>query len=118
MDVAVTLVILGAVAFAIGLAIWRYRQEQKVLAGLGPREQVDYLIGKGWAIESQTDVIVSLTRGKPVNHLLHFFVGFFTLGAWWVFVWLPLSIFGGVKRRTVAANKWAGESVAQRVETQ
>lgn len=28
--------------------------------------------------------------GKTPNHILHFLLGFVTVGFWWIFVWLPL----------------------------
>ena len=60
------------------------------------------LIALGYRIESRTSTQIVYVSGKPVNHLLHFFVGLFTLGIWWLFVWLPIGIFGGEKRRIVA----------------
>ena len=41
-----------------------------------------------------------MVRGQRVNHLLHFIVGFLTLGLWWV-VWLILALTGGEKRKTI-----------------
>lgn len=30
---------------------------------------------------------------RTPNHLLHFALGFLTVGAWWLLVWLPLCLF-------------------------
>ena len=40
----------------------------------------------GWRVESQSDYQAVLAKGKPTNHVLHFFIGLFTLGVWWC-VW-------------------------------
>lgn len=52
-------------------------------------------------MESRTDRQVVLVKGHRPNHLLHFFIGLFTLGLWWLLVWLPLTIFGGEKRKVL-----------------
>jgi hypothetical protein len=59
------------------------------------------LIALGYRIESRTSTQIVYVSGKGVNHLLHFFIGLLTIGVWWLFVWLPLGIFGGEKRRIV-----------------
>ena len=60
---------------------------------------------RGARIESQSDFQAVLIKGKAVNHLLHFIVGLFTLGAWWV-VWLILVIAGGEERQIVAVDEF------------
>ena len=47
---------------------------------------------EGWTVVDRNDRDASsvlMLPGKPVNHLLHFLVGVFTCGLWWV-VWLIL----------------------------
>ena len=61
---------------------------------------VDELVAQGWRIESESAEYVFLVRGRPVNHLLHFLVGIFTLGLWWI-VWILVAANGGEKRHTV-----------------
>lgn len=58
------------------------------------------LVAQGYRIESQTDTMAALVKGKPVNHILHLLLGFPTLGFWWL-VWIFLIITGGEKRSQV-----------------
>jgi len=51
---------------------------------------------------TRTDTQAILVAGHRPNHLLHFFLGVFTLSLWWIFVWLPIAIFGGEKRIVLA----------------
>ena len=47
---------------------------------------------EGWVVVDRNDrdaSAVLMLPGKPVNHLLHFLVGIFTCGLWWI-VWLIL----------------------------
>lgn len=57
----------------------------------------------GWRIESQTDDTVVMVRGRRPNHLLHFLISGFTIGAW-VPVWIVLSIRGGETRQMVVVD--------------
>ncbi len=57
----------------------------------------------GARIESQSDTMAVVVYGKRVNHLLHFFIGVFTLGIWWI-VWLLLALSGGEKRNVVTVD--------------
>lgn len=67
----------------------------------------------GGRIESQSDYQAVVITGKKVNHLLHFLVGFFTFGLWWL-VWLALAIFGGEKRNLVSVDEF-GNVLVQKV---
>lgn len=58
---------------------------------------------KGWRVENRSDGQATIAKGKPVNHLLHFLLSVFTLGAWLV-VWLCIAVFGGVSRRLVTVT--------------
>lgn len=64
-------------------------------------------------MESQSDYQAIIVTGKKVNHLLHFFIGVFTIGAWWLFVWLPLAIFGGEKREIIQVDDY-GNALVQK----
>jgi hypothetical protein len=55
-------------------------------------------------LESRADTSVVLVRGRPVNHLLHFFVGLFTCGLWWVW-WLVYAIMGGETRELLSVDE-------------
>ena len=68
----------------------------------------------GWRIENRSDYQAQVAKGAKVHHLLHFFIGLFTLGLWWLFVWLPLIVFGGVTRRIVTVDLY-GNTVTQKV---
>ena len=62
-------------------------------------------VSSGKRIESQTDVMAVLVKGRRVNHLLHFFVGIFTLGLWW-WVWAFLAITGGERRQVITVDDY------------
>jgi hypothetical protein len=62
-------------------------------------------VGQGYRIESQSDTMAVLVVGKRVNHLLHFFVGIFTLGAWWI-VWAIMAIAGGERRKMLTVDEY------------
>lgn len=55
-------------------------------------------------IESQADSQAVLVFGKTPNHLLHFFIGLFTLGFWWV-IWLILAITHKERRRLILVDE-------------
>lgn len=73
----------------------RPRSEAERLAG----KSMDDLIAEGWRIESESADYVFLVKGARVNHLLHFIVGIFTLGLWWI-VWIAIAAQGGERRHT------------------
>ena len=62
-------------------------------------------VAAGARIESQSDTMAVLVRGKKVNHILHFLIGIFTLGFWWI-VWLILAITGGEKRQLITVDDY------------
>jgi hypothetical protein len=55
-------------------------------------------------IESQSDVQAVIVFGRKPNHLLHFLIGVFTLGAWWI-VWLILSIAQTETKRMITVDE-------------
>lgn len=60
---------------------------------------------QGWRVQSQSATQAQLVKGKRPSHLLHFFIGLLTLSLWWIFVWLPISIFGGEKHRLLTVDE-------------
>ncbi|WP_081343505.1 DUF2510 domain-containing protein [Mycobacteroides chelonae] len=44
--------------------------------------------------QASASVAVAISTGRSVNHLLHFVLTILT-GGLWLFVWIPLAIFGG-----------------------
>lgn len=59
----------------------------------------------GWRVESRTDYQATFAKGHRHSHGLHLFLSIVTLGLW-LFVWVPLSVFGGEKRRTVWVDEY------------
>lgn len=70
---------------------------------------VSELVSQGYRPESTTETQAVLARGKRVNHLLHLILSLITFGAW-VFVWVPLAIFGGEKRVVLSVDEWGNVS--------
>jgi len=67
-------------------------------------------IARGARIESQSDFQAVLVHGRRPNHLLHFIVGIFTLGFWWL-VWIGIAIFGGEKRQMAQVDEFGNASI-------
>ena len=63
--------------------------------------QVAKLLRSGYHIEVQTAEVTQLTKGHPVNHILHLLLSVFTLGLW-LPVWLLVALVSGEKRKVVA----------------
>lgn len=74
--------------------------------------QIQTAVAKGGRIESQSDTVAIVVTGKKVNHLLHFIIGIFTLGFWWI-VWIILAISGGEKRQMITVDEF-GRPLVQR----
>lgn len=66
-------------------------------------QQVDEHLRYGWQIESRTDNLASLRRGKPINHVLHLILTLLTCFAW-ALVWIGLVIFAGEKHKTISTQ--------------
>ena len=62
-------------------------------------------VAGGARIESQSDYQAVIVQGHRVNHLLHFFIGIFTLGLWWL-VWIVIAITGGEKRQMATVDEF------------
>ena len=58
----------------------------------------------GWRVESRSDFNATLVRGRRVNHLLHFLIGLFTFGVWWL-LWILITVTGGERRQALTFNE-------------
>lgn len=67
--------------------------------------QVQWYVRQGWRIESRAPTQVALLRGKRTNHVLHLLLSILTFGLWAIFVWLPIGLAGGVKRRVLTLDE-------------
>jgi hypothetical protein len=65
----------------------------------------------GWQVESRSDYHATLAKAKNHSHGLHLFLSIITFGLWALFVWLPLSVFGGLKRKMLGINGYGSVSV-------
>jgi hypothetical protein len=75
-------------------------------------ERITALVGSGWRVESQADFNAVLVKGHRPNHILHLILSLLTLFLWAIFVWLPICIFGGEKRRTLSVDEQGGLRLA------
>jgi len=87
----------------------RAPEERKALLANALQGQV----AGGARIESQGDFQAVVVRGHRPNHLLHFLIGVFTLGLWWI-VWFFIAVFGGEKRQMVSVDDF-GNVLVQKV---
>ena len=65
---------------------------------------------QGARVESNADYQAVMVGGGRINHLLHFFVGLFTCGWWWI-VWVFLALTGGEKRYIVRTDEFGNTLV-------
>ncbi len=63
-------------------------------------------VAAGGRVESQADTMAVMVKGKKVNHILHFLLGFPTLGVWWLTVWPFLVLTGGEKRSMIQVDEY------------
>jgi hypothetical protein len=55
-------------------------------------------------IESQSDSQAVVVFGRTPNHILHFLIGLFTLGVWWI-VWLIIALTHRERKRVITVNE-------------
>jgi len=60
---------------------------------------------QGARVESRTQFQAVIVSGRPVNHILHAILTFFTCFAWGL-VWLIISGTGGEQRQAVEVDPW------------
>jgi len=75
-------------------------------------QEVARAVAAGARVESQSDFMAVVVKGKRVNHILHFLIGIFTLGLWWI-VWLIMALTGGEKRNMIQVDEY-GNVLMQR----
>jgi hypothetical protein len=68
-------------------------------------------VRSGWYVESQSDYHATLANAKNHRHGLHLFLSIITFGLWGLFVWLPLSVFGGLKRKMLSIDGYGNVTV-------
>lgn len=68
-------------------------------------------VSAGWRVESQSDYQAVLVKGKRPNHILHLLLSVITLFLWAIFVWLPLAIFMGERRRVLYVDEYGAVQV-------
>lgn len=68
-------------------------------------QAVQQAVLRGGRIESQTDTMAVMVRGKPVNHILHLILTLVTVGLWGI-VWLILVLTGGEKREMITVDDY------------
>jgi hypothetical protein len=69
------------------------------------RQHLAWVAGGGARVVSQSDYSVQVVQGQRVNHLLHFFIGIFTCGAWWA-IWLLLGLSRGERHTTITVDEY------------
>jgi hypothetical protein len=70
-------------------------------------------VGSGWRVESQMDYQAVVAKGHKHSHGLHLFLTIITAGLWGLFVWLPLSVFGGEKRAVLNIDPYGNLRVTK-----
>ena len=73
--------------------------------------QVSQKVASGMRVESQSDFQAVLVKGKPVNHLLHGILTFFSMGMWGV-VWLILFLTGGQTREIINIDDYGNALIS------
>jgi hypothetical protein len=66
----------------------------------------------GWRVVSQTQTDANLEKGKNTSHGLHIFLSIITVGLWAIFVWLPLTIFAGLKHRRITVDPYGKVTIS------
>lgn len=66
--------------------------------------EVRRYVRAGYLVASSSPTQAVVVRGKPTSHLLHLVLTLLTFGLWGLFVWLPLGLFGGVRRRVLTLD--------------
>ena len=87
----------------------RTTEERQVLLG----QEIQHMVRAGYRVESQVANQAVLVKGRRPNHLLHLILGVVTISLWWLFVWLPLVLFGGEKRRVVTVDTFGNVAVTK-----
>ena len=93
---------------------------QQVAQPKAPEEQrqllarhIQMAVATGGRVESQSDTMAVIVRGKPVNHVLHLILTLATFGLWGI-VWLIVAVAGGEKREMITVDEH-GQVLVQKV---
>jgi hypothetical protein len=65
--------------------------------------QVRRMVNKGWRVESQTEEMAVMVKGKRPNHVLHLILTVLTAGLWGI-VWIILAITSHEDRMVLTAS--------------
>ena len=68
-------------------------------------------VAEGWRVESQTNEMAVLVRGRRPNHILHVILSVITLGVW-LLIWALVGLLGGEKRRTITIDEYGNVLVS------
>ncbi len=68
-------------------------------------QRVAYFARSGWRVESQSDQMAVVVKGKRPNHVLHLILTIVTAGLWGLFVWLPLSLMKHEQRMVLTVGE-------------
>jgi hypothetical protein len=72
-------------------------------------QQLMAMARQGGRVTSRADTWAVVTKGRPVNHVLHLLLSLFTCTLW-VPVWLLMTAFAGQRQTTVTVNEYGGVS--------
>lgn len=73
-------------------------ERRRLLAGAVQRSII-----AGGRVQTQSETNAVLVFGRPVNHLLHAVIGFFTWGLWWI-VWFLFVLTRGERLRMIEVD--------------
>lgn len=73
-------------------------------------QHVQQEVAKGGRVESQNDTTAVMVYGSSVNNVLHLILTLITAGLW-LFIWIPIAIFGGEKRKMVVVDEFGNVQV-------
>jgi hypothetical protein len=76
-------------------------------------QHVQMAVARGARVQHADAYGATVVYGKAVNHVLHAILTLFLLGIW-LFVWIPLAIFGGEKRELIRVDDF-GRVTTQKV---
>ena len=62
-------------------------------------------VAEGWRVESQTNEMAVLVRGRRPNHVLHVILSVITIGIW-LAVWAIVGLISGEKRRVLTVDEF------------
>ena len=74
--------------------------------------QISNKIAQGYRVQSQSDYQAVLSKGTPVNHVLHGVLSLLTLGTWLI-VWIPVALFSGEKREMASVDEFGHVNVSK-----